>query len=148
MASSEDYLAYVLDLLAQVPDVSHRKMMGEYVLYAQGKVFGGIYDDRFLVKPTDAAKRLLPDAGYQLPYEGAKLMLAVDVEDKQHVAELVAAVCAELPEPKKRKAKNRANRQAASPLQTRRFYVFVYFALEHPQMTISSQRKSKNNTIG
>lgn len=105
VASSEDYLAYVLDLLAQVPDVSHRKMMGEYVLYAQGKVFGGIYDDRFLVKPTDAAKRLLPDADYQLPYEGAKLMLAVDVEDKQRVAELVAAVCAELPEPKKRKAK-------------------------------------------
>ncbi len=100
MASSEDYLAYVLDLLVQVPDVSHRKMMGEYVLYAQGKVFGGIYDDRFLVKPTDTAKRLLPDADYQLPYEGVKPMLAVNVEDKQRIAELVAAICAELPEPK------------------------------------------------
>lgn len=103
MASSEDYLAYALDLLEQVPDISYRKMMGEYVLYAHGKVFGGIYDDRFLVKPTDTAKRLLPDADYQLPYGGAKLMLAVNVEDKQRVAELVAAICTELPEPKKRK---------------------------------------------
>lgn len=100
VASSEDYLAYVLDLLGEVPDVSHRKMMGEYVLYAQGKVFGGIYGDRFLIKPTDAAKHLLPDADYQLPYDGARLMLAVNVEDKQRVAELTQAVCAELPEPK------------------------------------------------
>lgn len=75
-------------------------MMGEYVLYAQGKVFGGIYGDRFLIKPTDAAKHLLPDADYQLPYDGARLMLAVNVEDKQRVAELTQAVCAELPEPK------------------------------------------------
>lgn len=108
MASSEDYLVYVLDLLEQVPDVSHRKMMGEYVLYAQGKVFGGIYDDRFLVKPTDAAKHLLPDADYQLPYDGAKPMIAVNIDNKQRVAELVAAICAELPEPKKRKKQESA----------------------------------------
>lgn len=94
VASSEDYLAYVLDLLGEVPDVAHRKMMGEYVLYAHGKVFGGIYDDRFLVKPTDAAKHLLPDADYQLPYDGAKPVLAVDIEDKQRVAELIEAICA------------------------------------------------------
>ncbi|MEG0417831.1 MAG: TfoX/Sxy family protein [Gordonibacter sp.] len=103
MASSEDYLAYVLDLLSEVPDISHRKMMGEYVLYAQGKVFGGIYDDRFLVKPTNAAKCLLPDADYQLPYEGAKPLLAVDSEDKLCLAELVAAMLPELPGSKKRK---------------------------------------------
>lgn len=103
VASTQDYLAYVLDLLSEVPEVSHRKMMGEYVLYARGKVFGGIYDDRFLVKSTVSAKQMFPDADYQLPYEGAKPMLVIDIEDKHHVAELVQAICAELPEPKRRK---------------------------------------------
>ena len=103
MASSEEYLAYVMDLLDDVPDVRHRKMMGEYILYASGKVFGGIYDDRFLVKIMQASKRLLPDASEQLPYEGAKLMLLIDFEDRDRLAELVAAMLSELPESKKRK---------------------------------------------
>ncbi len=103
MATSKDYLEYVLDLLSEVDGIAHRAMMGEYVLYCQGKVFGGIYDERFLIKPTESAKSLLPDAEYQLPYEGAKPMLAIDFEDKRRLAEVVEAMTPELPEPKKRK---------------------------------------------
>ena len=115
MASDEGYLAYVMDLLGDVPDVRHRKMMGEYVLYASGKVFGGIYDDRFLVKRTPVSKRLLPDAPEQLPYEGAKPMLLVDFEDRTRLAELVAAMLPELLEPRKRKKQSlHANRLAGS----------------------------------
>lgn len=103
MTTSKDYLAYVLDLLSEVESITHRAMMGEYVLYCQGKVFGGIYDDRFLIKPTESAKAMLPDAEYQVPYEGARPMLAIDIEDKLRLAEMVEAMVQELPEPKKRK---------------------------------------------
>ena len=103
MPSSKGYLDFILDQLAQAEDISHRTMMGEYILYCKGKVFGGIYDDRFLVKPVKAAKALLPDAPLELPYEGAKPMLLVDnVEDKAFLARLVAAMEPELPAPKKR----------------------------------------------
>ena len=100
MASSEEYLAYVLDLLANVPEVTTRKMMGEYLLYASGKLFGGVYDDRFLVKSTDASRAVLTTE--QVPYEGAAPMLLVDVEDADVVATLVASLLPELPEPKRR----------------------------------------------
>ncbi len=103
MPSSKGYLDFILDQLSQAEDISHRTMMGEYILYCKGKVFGGIYDDRFLVKPVKAAKALLPDAPLELPYEGAKPMLLVDnVEDKAFLAQLVAAMEPELPAPKKR----------------------------------------------
>lgn len=101
MATSEEYLEYVLDLLADVPEVTTRKMMGEYLLYAQGKLFGGIYDDRFLVKPTDASQAVLTRE--EVPYEGASPMLLVDVEDREAVASLVAAMLPKLPEPKRRR---------------------------------------------
>ena len=101
MASSEEYLEYVLDLLADVPEVSYRKMMGEYVLYASGKVFGGIYDDRFLVKKTAASLNALHTA--EVPYEGGSEMLLVDVEDAGTIAELVEDMLLELPAPKKRR---------------------------------------------
>ena len=103
MATSKDYLAYVLDLLAEVEGIMCRAMMGEYVLYCHGKVFGGIYDDRFLIKPTESAKALLPTADYQVPYEGAKPLLVIDFEDKFRLAEVVEAMVQELPETKKRK---------------------------------------------
>lgn len=106
MATSKEYLGYVLDLLSDVQDVNHRAMMGEYVLYASGKVFGGIYDDRLLVKPTESAKKLLPSAEYQVPYEGAKPMLLVDIEDKRRLAELIESMLPELPAPKQRKRKS------------------------------------------
>ena len=100
MASSADYLAYVLDLLAGVPDVTTRKMMGEYLLYASGKLFGGVYDDRFLVKDTPASRAVL--SVEEVPYEGASAMLLVDVEDRDAVADLVASMLPELPEPRRR----------------------------------------------
>ena len=102
MASSEAYLAYVLDLLAGVPAVTTRKMMGEYLLYAQGKLFGGVYDDRFLVKPTEASRKAL--AIEELPYEGASPMLMVDLEDGEAVSALVVAMLAELPKLRRRRA--------------------------------------------
>ncbi|MCR5299387.1 MAG: TfoX/Sxy family protein, partial [Erysipelotrichaceae bacterium] len=75
MASTKGYLDYVLEQLRGLEDISWRPMMGEYVLYCQGKVVGGIYDDRFLLKPTASALKLVPQAVYALPYEGAKEML-------------------------------------------------------------------------
>lgn len=101
MATSEGYLEYVLDLLADVPEVTTRKMMGEYLLYAEGKLLGGIYDDRFLVKPTGPARAVLTRE--EVPYEGAAPMLLVDVEDRETVTSLVAAMLPELPEPKRRR---------------------------------------------
>lgn len=103
MASTCEYLEYVLDLLGELDDVAHRKMMGEYVLYCRGKVIGGIYDDRFLLKATAAAQRLLPDAPRVTPYPGAKEMLLVEVEDRGALRDVVSAMWEELPAPKKKK---------------------------------------------
>ena len=104
MASTKDYLDYVLEQLGGAEDISHRAMMGEYILYVQGKVFGGIYDNRFLVKPTKSAREMLPDAPMELPYEGAKEMLLVDqLDDKELLAALVTGMAEELPAPKKKR---------------------------------------------
>ena len=94
MASTPEYLEYVLDLLQDVSEVTTRKMMGEYLLYAQGKLFGGVYDDRFLVKDTPASRAALTTR--EVPYEGAKEMLLVDVEDRGVVAVLVGEMLGEL----------------------------------------------------
>ncbi len=101
MASSKEYLDYVLEMLDGLPDVTYRKMMGEYLLYSCGKLFGGIYDDRFLVKDTPAAHAVLSIV--ETPYEGASPMLLVDIEDSDAVTDLVVSMLPELPEPKKRK---------------------------------------------
>lgn len=103
MRSSNQYLDFVLDLLGELNDVAHRKMMGQYVLYYRGKVIGGIYDDRFLLKVTPASERLLPDAPRTTPYEGAKEMLLVEIEDRDALCDVVSAMWEELPAPKKRK---------------------------------------------
>ena len=104
MASGKEYLEYILDQLSGTEEISYRSMMGEYIIYCQGKVIGGIYDDRFLVKPTASALRLMPDAVREIPYPGAKEMLLVsDPDNREFLAALVQAVCSELPEPKKRK---------------------------------------------
>ena len=105
MSSTEQYLDFVLDLLGELEDVAHRKMMGEYVLYYRGKVIGGIYDDRFLLKVTPASSRLLPEAPRAIPYEGAKEMLLVEVEDRDILRDVVDAMWEELPAPKKRNKK-------------------------------------------
>ena len=104
MSSSKEYLNYILEQLNEADEISHRAMMGEYILYCRGKVIGGIYDDRFLIKPTEHAKKMMPKAAYELPYEGAKEMLLVDnVEDKAFLAQLVNGVADDLPAPKKKK---------------------------------------------
>ncbi len=103
MASSKEYLQFILDQLSLLRGVSHRAMMGEYVLYYLDKVFGGIYDDRFLVKPTATAAAMMPDAPREIPYEGGREMLLVDnVEDREFLRELVEAIYAELPPAKKK----------------------------------------------
>ena len=104
MASSKDYLEYVLDQLSSLDDITYRAMMGEYIIYYQGKIVGGIYDDRFLVKPTKSALDLMPDASRELPYEGAKEMLLVeDIDDRDFLNKLLNAIVYELPAPKKKK---------------------------------------------
>ncbi|MBO4831344.1 MAG: TfoX/Sxy family protein [Oscillospiraceae bacterium] len=105
MASEKSFLDFILDQLSELEDISWRAMMGEYILYYRGRVFGGIYDDRFLVKSVPAAVAMMPDAEPAVPYEGAKEMLTVDrIEDREFLAELVEAMYDELPAPKKKKS--------------------------------------------
>ena len=102
MPSTKSYRDFILEQLP--PEVTCRAMMGEYVLYYRGRVFGGIYDDRLLVKPVPAAQLKMPDAPRELPYPGAKEMLLVEnLEDRAFLAELLEAMYVELPEPKKKK---------------------------------------------
>lgn len=103
MASSSEYLEYVLDLLREVPAVTHRKMMGEYILYSEGVVIGGIYDDRFLLKNVPAAREAF--VSEQIPYDGAKPMLLVDSEDPARVSSVIGAMLPQLPKPKVKKAR-------------------------------------------
>ena len=103
MASSSEYLEYILEQLSALSDITYRKMMGEYVLYYRGKVIGGIYDDRLLLKPTKTAARIIPEAEREIPYEGAKEMLLADVDDKELLTRLIEAMYPELPEQKKRR---------------------------------------------
>lgn len=104
MASSREYLEYVLEQLCELDEISYRAMMGEYVIYYRGKVVGGIYDDRFLVKPVKSAVGMMPDAQRELPYEGGREMLMVDnIEDKAFLRELFTAMFDELPVPKKKR---------------------------------------------
>ena len=104
MASSKEYLDFVLEQLSELDDVTYRAMMGEYIIYYQGKIVGGIYDDRFLVKPVKSAIKLMPNAEYELPYEGAKEMLLVDdVDNKEFMKDLLEAMYEELPAPKAKK---------------------------------------------
>lgn len=104
MASTKDYLNYILEQLSELDEITCHAMMGEYILYYKGKVFGGIYDNRFLVKITTSAKALMPNAPLELPYESAKEMLLVeDIEDKEFLAELLNSMVDELPLPKKRR---------------------------------------------
>lgn len=104
MASSRAYLDFILDQLSELEEITYRAMMGEYIIYYRGKIVGGIYDDRFLVKPVKSAVLLMPNATYQLPYEGARKMLLVDdVDSKEFLTKLFNAMYDELPAPKKKK---------------------------------------------
>ncbi len=108
MASSKEYLDYVLEQLAGLEGIRARAMMGEYLLYCGGKLFGGVYDDRLLLKPSPAALRLVKEAGLEAqmesPYEGAKEMLLADVDRRELLCRIVRSLAEELPEPKRKKA--------------------------------------------
>ncbi len=103
MASSKEYLEFILEQLSLLEDITYKAMMGEYIIYYRGKIVGGIYDDRFLVKQTKSSLKLMPDADLELPYEGAKEMLMVDeVDNREFLKELFDAMYPELPAPKKK----------------------------------------------
>ena len=104
MASGKGYLDFILSQLSELDDISWRAMMGEFIIYYRGKVIGGIYDNRFLVKPVESAKLMMPDAHYEVPYEGAKEMLLVtDVDSRDFLKALVEAMYPQLPAAKKKK---------------------------------------------
>lgn len=104
MASTKEYLEYVLEQLSDLDDITYRAMMGEYIIYYRGKIIGGIYDNRFLLKPVKSAMEMMPDADMELPYDGAKEMILVsDVDDSEFLCELLKAMYDELPAPKRRK---------------------------------------------
>ncbi len=104
MASTKEYLDFVLEQLSGLDEIFYRAMMGDFILYYRGRIFGGIYDDRLLVKPVPAAAKLMPDASMALPYDGAKKMLLVDdVDNREFLCELVENMWEELPEKKKKK---------------------------------------------
>lgn len=103
MASSKEYLDFILEQLSELNDVSYRAMMGEFIIFYRGKIVGGIYDDRFLVKPTKSSVAMMPNADMELPYDGAKEMLLVDdVDNKEFLTELLEVMYLELPAPKKK----------------------------------------------
>ena len=104
MASNKEYLDFILEQLSGLDNIAYRAMMGEFILYYRGKIVGGIYDDRFLVKPTKSAMEMMSDADREIPYEGAKEMLLVDnVDNREFLTELLTSMYGELPEPKKKK---------------------------------------------
>ena len=104
MASSKEYLDFILEQLPELDEITYRAMMGEYIIYYRGKVIGGIYDDRFLVKNIKAAADLMPEAALELPYDGAKEMLLVDdIENKEFLKELLETMADALPAPRKKK---------------------------------------------
>ena len=104
MASTKEYLDFILEQLSDLDEITYKAMMGEYIIYYRGKIVGGIYDDRFLVKDVKTAREMMPDADLELPYEGAKEMLLVDdVDNKEFLRELLEAMYDELPVPKKKK---------------------------------------------
>ena len=104
MASSKDYLEFIMEQLSALDGITYRAMMGEYIIYCRGRIVGGIYDDRFLVKQTAEAERLMPDAPREKPYDGAKDMLLVEnVDDRDFLCGLIEEMYGGLPEPRKRK---------------------------------------------
>ena len=106
MASSKEYLAYILEQLSDLEDIHYRAMMGEYILYYREKVVGGIYDDRFLIKNVTSARESMLDASLERPYEGAKEMLLVEnIEDREFLTDLFNSIYDELPTPKPKKKK-------------------------------------------
>ena len=106
MASSKEYLDFILEQISELDNVSYKAMMGEFIIYYKGKIIGGIYDDRLLVKPVQSAINYMPNAVYELPYDGVKEMLLVDdVDNKEFLIGLFDAMYDDLPAPKPKKKK-------------------------------------------
>ena len=106
MASSKEYLDFILEQLSELEEITYKAMMGEFIIYYKGKIIGGIYDDRLLVKPVQSAINYMPNAVYELPYDGAKEMLLVDdVDNKEFLTGLFNSIYDELPAPKPKKKK-------------------------------------------
>ena len=104
MASDREYLQFILGQLSEPDEITYRAMMGEFILYYWGKIVGGIYDNRLLVKPVKSAVSYMPEATYALPYEGGKEMLLVEeVDSKEYLTGLFRAMYEELPAPKPKK---------------------------------------------
>ena len=107
MASSEEYLNFILDQLSDPEEISYRKMMGEYILYCRGKVVGGIYDDRLLLKPTKTALRLMEESDGEIhtdiPYEGAKEMIVADIDNRELTLNVIRGIAEDLPAGRKKK---------------------------------------------
>ena len=103
MASSKDFLEFVMEQLSILPDINYRAMMGEYIIYYRGKIVGGIYDNRLLVKPTKSLKSIIPNAKMEIPYPKGKPMIMIpDIENLELLEHVFNAVYAELPMPKKK----------------------------------------------
>ncbi len=103
MASSKEYLDFVLEQLSELSDISYLAMMGEYIIYYRGRIIGGIYDDRFLVKPTATACAMMPDVPMELPYpRGRKMLMVEDIDNPDFLKELFNAMYDELPVQKKK----------------------------------------------
>lgn len=106
MASSKEYLDFILEQVSELDNVSYKAMMGEFIIYYKGKIIGGIYDDRLLVKPVQSAINYMLNAVYELPYDGAKEMLLIDdVDNKEFLIGLFDAMYDDLPAPKPKKKK-------------------------------------------
>lgn len=104
MSTSKEYFEFVLEQLSELDGITHKKMMGEYIIYHHGRIAAYLCDDRLLVKPVPSAVKLMPDSDYEPPYEGAKDMILCDnVDDKEFLKELFETIYPELPEPKKKK---------------------------------------------
>ena len=104
MASSKEYLDFILEQVSELDNINYKAMMGEFIIYYNGKIIGGIYDDRLLVKPVQSAINYMPNAEYKLPYDGAKKMFLVDnVDNKEYLTGLLNVMYDELPAPKSKK---------------------------------------------
>ena len=104
MASSKEFLEYILEQLSEVEGITYRAMMGEYIIYYKDRIAGGIYDDRQLIKPVKSAIDYVSDIRYEVPYEGAKEMILIEeVDNKEYLTELFKVIYDDLPTPKKKK---------------------------------------------
>ena len=103
MATNKEYLNFILDQLSELDGITHRQMMGEYIIYYHGKITAYLCDDRLLVKPVASAVKMMPQAKFETPYDGAKEMLLIEnVDDRAFLKELLKAMYPELPQPKKK----------------------------------------------